>query len=469
MLTFSVLSPVSSVYIAGAGVLKLAGTGAAIAFILGGMVPAMLALLYAELGSAFPRAGGVYPPIAGILGPNAAFPFLIVTVLVQPAYVAFSAVGLAIYARVLFPALPLIPVALIAILSAAAIAVASIRTNAVVTGAFLAVEALALALLSGVALLHPAHSLMELIRRPEVLEGGVMKPAPFWTLALATVSGAWSCGGAVWAMYFAEEMKEARRTIGRVIAWTGLLASIVIAGPMLLVLSSARDLPGMLAAEAPVAFYLNQAGGPIVAAVVSFGVLAAVFNNLIAGVLAISRMIYATGRDGVWPGAVNRFLTILHPRLRSPLGATLALGLVAALACLAPMRALIVFLAGDVFPAIMISLAVLVGRPLGLTGRDFRAPLHPLVPIAGLLVAASFVLATYLDADAGRPSMIFLAGVFVISLAVHRLRRRRGSGWTMPGLREEEAPELKEAEAAPSAAGGDPHPPAAAALQAAPH
>ena len=52
---------------------------------------------------------------------------------------------------------------------------------------------------------------------------------PFLILALATVSGVWSCGGASWAMYFAEEMHDARRKIGRVIAWTGVFAYGVLA------------------------------------------------------------------------------------------------------------------------------------------------------------------------------------------------------------------------------------------------
>lgn len=58
LLTFSALSPVVSIYIGGNAVLHLAGAGAALAFLAGGVASAILTLLYAEIGAAFPRAGG---------------------------------------------------------------------------------------------------------------------------------------------------------------------------------------------------------------------------------------------------------------------------------------------------------------------------------------------------------------------------------------------------------------------------
>lgn len=69
LLTFSALSPVSGVYLGGDAILHLAGSGAAIAFIVGGVISALLALIHAELGAAFPRAGGIYPGIGAVLGP----------------------------------------------------------------------------------------------------------------------------------------------------------------------------------------------------------------------------------------------------------------------------------------------------------------------------------------------------------------------------------------------------------------
>ena len=430
LLTFSALSPAMSVYIAGAGVLHIAGTGAALAFIIGGFVPALLALLYAELGSAFPRAGGTYPSIAAILGPTGAFPLVAINMFIGPAVIAFSALGLADYARVLAPGLPLLPLATGAIVLATAIAVLRVRTGAWVTGFFLAVEVLALLLLTGVALAHPTRSLLEVFVHPMMLDHSVLKPAPVVALALGLISGAWACSGASFALYFGEEMKDAPHNMGKVVARIGFIASLIIAAPMVLLVLSIRDLSAVLAAEAPIAVFLQSAGGPVVAMVVSIGVLAAIFNSLIALAMSYGRFLYSTGRDGVWPRPASRLFARLNPRTRSPIIATVLVGLATIGAALMGERALLVFLSGNVVGDVLIALAVLVGRHRGLTGRVFRAPLHPAVPAFGLLVAAVTMIADWQDVDAGRPSVILLTTIFFLALGYYRFHgRRRRPEW----------------------------------------
>ena len=436
LLTLSALSPVASVYISGNDILHLAGTGAALAFILGGVIAAALALLYAELGAAFPAAGAVYPSIAGALGPGWAFPLLVISTVLSPASVAFTAVGLASYVKVLIPAAPMLPIEFGSIALATVISIANIRTGAWVTGVFLVIEMLALLLLTGVAVMHPSRGLGQVLLHPVVLAGRQLKPTSLATLALATVAGAWSCAGASWAMYFAEEMKEARRKIGRVIAWAGLIASLTIAVPIVVVVMSAPDLKQVLGSPAPLAAYLARTGGPVIGLLVSLGVIAAIFNNMIAVSLGLSRFLYAGGRDRVWPKWVNRLLTIMHPRWRSPIAATLLLGLTGAAACLAGERALIIVLSGEVFSTLLISLAVLVGRRRGRVGQFFRSPLYPLFPLFGLVVWAASVISDYLDPAAGRPSMILLSSVFLAAVAYYVLRLRRRGGWRVHAVDE---------------------------------
>ncbi len=430
MLTFSALSPVAGVYIGGDAVLHLAGTGAAIAFLIGGIISVLLALLHAELGAAFPRAGGIYPGIGAVLGSHMAFPFLILAVPGAFAFVAFNALGLADYVRVLAPGLPLEATAVVAIALAAGIAALNVKLGALVTGAFLTVEAAALLLLTGVALLHPVRPLSELITHPVVLDHGILKPVSFFTLGLATVAGVWATAGANWAMFFGEEMHEAERKIGRVIAWVGLIAAVSIATPVVVLLMSAQDLPAILQAEAPVAAYLAKTGGPTIAMLVSAGVIAALFNNVIAACMVFGRLLYSTGRDGIWWTPVNRLLSYLQPRLRSPLIATLIVGLVAALATLLGERYLLVFLSGDVSAYGLISVAILLGRPRGETGQHFRAPFFPALPILCVIFTALAVAADWMDPDAGRPSTILLGSLFALALVYYFARLRdRPATW----------------------------------------
>ncbi len=282
-----------------------------------------------------------------------------------------------------------------------------------------------MALLIGVALAHPARPVLEVLAHPVLLSGGRLAPTPWATIGLGVIGAAWASAGANWAMYFGEEMKDAERRIGGVIAWTGVIAGLLIAAPIVLLVASAADLKGVLSAEAPIAAYMAQTGGPVAAALVSAGVIVAIFNNMVAQSMGLSRFLYSTGRDGLWPGPVNRVLSTLHPRLRSPVAATALLGVVAAVLSLAGERVLLVFLSGDVFTTLLISLAVLAGRRRGVTGMRFRAPLHPLIPLFGIALTVVFSYTDWIDRAAGRPSILVLTAVFGLSLLYYGWRTRR--------------------------------------------
>ncbi len=427
LLAFSALSPAFSVYIGGDAVLKLAGTGAAVAFMLGGIAAAILGLLYAEVGAAFPGAGGIYPRLGALLGRRVAFPYIVLIAPIVFAQTAFAALGMADYIRVLAPGLPAMPLVFGGMAAATAIAVLNIRFGAIVTGIFLAIEAVSLTILVAVALLHPARPLTEVLAHPVMLDHGVLKDVPVETLWLAMVSGMWACGGASWGMYFAEEMHDAQRRIGRVVAWTGVVAAITIAGPVIVMLTSAADTRALLSADAPIAAFLKQTGGPVIAIVVSAGVAAAIFNSLVACMIAYSRYLYATGRDGIWPAPMSKALGYLHPRLHSPLVATLTLAVLSTLMSLLGEKTLLILISGNVSDYLLISVAIFVGRRKGTTGRFFKAPLHPFVPIFGLAVTAMSVAADWLDPDAGRPSIVLLISLFLAALAYYHFRLRQVS------------------------------------------
>ncbi len=430
-LTFSGLSPVMSVYLAGDGLLHIAGVGAGLAVIVGGAIIALIALLYAEMGAAFPGAGGLYPSLTRVLGPATAFPTILLTLVAAGAATGFTALGFGEYLRVLFPALPLVPTVFTGLGAAALISILNIRTSALVTGLFLGVEFCALALLTGVAASHPVRPLGEVLAHPVVLTHGALAPASLTVLGLGLVSGVWVAGGANYALYFAEDMREPR-AIGRVIAWVGVLAALLSATPILLMLCSARDLKVMLSSDTPIAAYLAATGGPTIAALVSAGVVAALFNSLIATVMIFARFIYATGRDGVWPSPVNRALDQLHPGLRTPWSATIVVVVLAGATSLLGDRAILILLSGDVSQYILLGFAIWIGRRSGATGRWFRAPLHPAIPAMSLVFGVFALAMDWLDPEAGRPSTLLLSGVFVFGLVYYAARlRNAGKAWTI--------------------------------------
>jgi amino acid transporter len=104
LLTLSCLSPVFSIYGVGSDVLLHAGTGAAAAFICGIGVAIVWAVVYAELGSAYPYAGGDYVGVGSILGAWAGFASLTAWAVTLAPTIAFLAKTITVYVGDLVPA-----------------------------------------------------------------------------------------------------------------------------------------------------------------------------------------------------------------------------------------------------------------------------------------------------------------------------------------------------------------------------
>lgn len=202
MLTLSVLSPGASVLVAGADILHQAGTGAALAFLLGGVLTLVFTFAQAELGSSFPLAGGDYATIGNTLGPRAGFVQFGVNVLQTPVFIAVSATGVGLYLHVLVPALPVTGTAVAALALAAGIAVLNIRTGAALTGTFLMIELATLVLIAALGFAHPVQSLGAIAAHPTVFTGGVPTHLGLAGLGLAVAAASWATSGVGQAIYF---------------------------------------------------------------------------------------------------------------------------------------------------------------------------------------------------------------------------------------------------------------------------
>jgi amino acid transporter len=442
LLTVSAITPAASVYVIVPGIIQQAGTGAVLSLAVAALIGLGMAFIYAELGSAHPIAGGEYTLFGRTLGPLVGFAYMGMNAISCGFAPAVLSLGASAYLRAVWPDLPVTAVALGFVGFATVLGVLNIRTNAVVTGLFLAVELIALVVLAALGFLHPSRSPVELVLHPVALIGGQLAPAPLAAIGLATTVAIFAYNGFGAAVYFSEEMVGASSRLARTIVLALLITVAFEFIPTFAVLMGAPDLKALIASSNPFTDFVTARGGRALSIAISLGVALATVNALIAIVLVFARFFYSSGRDRAWPEPVNRALTRLHPRFHSPWVANLVAGGIATVGCILPFHLLLVLNGtGVVVTYALLCLGVVAGRRNGSTAHGlYRMPFYPLAPVLGLAALGYVLYANWLDPDVGRPSLI--ATVVIASLALAYcllMRRRRGPAWAVTGPAEEHA------------------------------
>ena len=419
-LTLSATTPASSVWVIVPEMLQTAGSGALIAMLLAAIVGVATALVYAELSSAFPVAGGEYVMVGHTLGPLAGFVMLAVNLVNNLLFPAVIGLGLSDVLSGVVPGLPVVPTAMAVVAVSTMAAVLHIRLNAWITGAFLLVELAALAAIMWLGLTEP-------VRNPFAAAAGADPVG----IGLATTAAIFALNGYGLAVYFGEEMHEAATTVSRVVLAAAGLTIAVELLPLIAVLAGAPDLPALFAASDPFGEFARARGGAFVADLLAVAVALAIVNAAIAGILAYARFFYATGRDAIWGRVLDPWVTRVHPRLGSPWVATLAVGAVSCAACLLPLRLLLVLSGSGIAVTYLgIALAALVGRRTGSTAHaPYRMPWFPVAPLVAIGALTLVFWASWLDAEVGRPGLIATALQIVAAVLYYAVVLRRRGPW----------------------------------------
>ena len=206
LLTLSAVTPASSVFVIIPGIISQAGTGALISLMAAGVVALAMALVYAELASAFPHAGGEYAMLGRTLGPFIGYVYMGMNLVGSTLAPAVLSLGAADYIQAVWPGAQSVPVAVVIVSLSMLLGILNIRLNAWVTGAFLVVEMLALVLLAAFGFLHAHRPIADLIAHPVSLDLGHLGPTPVTMIGLATAVAIFSYNGFGAAVYFSEEM-----------------------------------------------------------------------------------------------------------------------------------------------------------------------------------------------------------------------------------------------------------------------
>lgn len=429
MITLSAISPASSVFIILPGVIALAGSGALLSLVLAAIIGLCMALVYAELSSAIPHAGAEYVMIGRVLGRAWGFITFTMVAISIVLIIAVIALGIGTYLGVLFPGLNGQWSAVAAILVAAGVGMFNIRTNAWITGLFLAVEMIAVLLLVGFGFLRPQRSLGEIFTAPQMVDAaGALTAAPYGAALAAVAVALFALNGYGGAAYFAEETRDPRSTMAKVIIWALLITALCEILPLAAVLVGAPDMQALLSAPQKIEYFIDSTAGHGWTVGISLAIALAIFNAVIAIVLQTARLLFASGRDRLWAKPVSDALGLVHASWNTPWFATLLAGVLGAVACFIPFEILLV-VSGTSLVAIyaLLCIAVIVGRQTGKTKDGFfRMPLFPVPAVVGLLALVYVAWQNFLDPVIGRPSlgatlaMMVLGGLYYAAMLARR-------------------------------------------------
>lgn len=431
MLTLSSISPAASVFILGGAALASYGTGVFWGFLIGGVISLLVALCYAELGSRHPIAGGDYALVSRTLGPASGTAVFFLGLIGLPLSQAIFALGVADYLGVAIVGVDPLVTALAVTLIATVVACLNIRTNAWVTGTFLVVELAALALLTGLGVVHIERPLTDLLNPQALDSSGVLGPIGIAGLVLVITQGVFSQFGYGGAVYFAEETKNPRRNVARAVLLAAVITVIVEVVPLITVMLAADSIEGLVGSELPVQEFLEQRAGHAVSMFVLLSMALAILNANIALSLQAGRLLMVAARDGALPSVLAAPLARVSGSAHMPRMATIVMGIISAGCCFIPMTVLVsatgsTIVVGFAFIAVA---AIVVRRQGGVPASElFRMPLWPAPAIVALIVIASVLIIGILD-PAQWVSLTIAGGIVVAGFAYYfgYLRSRDGA------------------------------------------
>jgi amino acid transporter len=296
---------------------------AVLVWVVGGLISLLGALCMAELGAAFPRAGGLFVYLREGFGPVWGYLYgWTVAVLVNPASIAAIAAAFATYLGFFVPLGPA-GVKGVAVGSIAALTLLNclgVREGAVTQNVLTTIKVAALVGLTAAAFVLPGGSAAHFTAAPPAGSGWPLAP-----LGLAMVAVLWAYDGWIEITYVGGEVVDPGRVLPRSIAWSLGVVLVVYSlanAAFLYVLPADRMAASPLVASDVATVVLGPAGATVVAGAILVATLGA--NNGI--ILTSARIPYAMARDGrffAWAGRV-------HPTAGTPVAALLAQGGVAA-------------------------------------------------------------------------------------------------------------------------------------------
>lgn len=377
------------------------------AWILGGVVALLGALVYAELASLRPAAGGQYVYLRDAYGPAVAFTYgWALLLVVQSGGMAAVAVTFSRYLLELAPSAFSEPVlAVTTLLVLTLINCLGVRSGATTQNTLMVLKLVAIGVLvvAGLALADASKlALRPLLDAPPSAGllfrfGAAMTPVMF------------AYGGWQTASFVAGEMKQPGRDLvrGLLFGVGGVVAVYVAVNAVCLATLGPE---GLAQTTTPASTVMRTLLGERGATFIAIGIVISTAGFLSQSMLTAPRVYYAMAEDGVFFRSIGR----VHAATRAPVAAIALQGGVAIVIALSGTYSQILgyVVATDFLFFGLTGLALLLFRRRGELGR-FRAPGHPVTTLLFIAACWTVVIATVAAAplNSAIGFLILLAGL----------------------------------------------------------
>lgn len=434
----------------------MGGPQALLGWLLGAAIALCDGLVWAELGAAFPDAGGPYPFLKRLYGGQRTgrmlgFLFVWQLIFSAPLSIASGCVGLAQYATYLFPSLARVWYAHSTVIYGFHFAISLGAYTLVAMAAVLIATLLLYRKIRDVGRISVVMGVIVLLTLGWVILAGLLHfdaaraftlpPDAFHLsgafllgLGTAMLTATYDYWGYYNVCFLGGEIREPARNIPRAI-----LISIVLVGTLYLLLNisvlgvlpwrSFAIAPGAVghgagygASGSVIAVMMQQIygawAGKIAAALIALAAFASVFSLL----LGYSRVPYAAAKDGNFFPAFAR----LHPRLRIPHVSLITLSVAAAIFCFFSLADLIAALV--VIRILLQFLLLQIGlmlyhRRVGVDALPFKMKLYPL-PV--VIAIAGFIYILVVRAGSAR-ELLLAATLAAAGILLFAIRNRMRS------------------------------------------
>ena len=412
------------------------------AWVLGAVIAIADGLVWAELGAAFPRAGGSYAFLREIYGPDGpgnwlSFLYVWQVGFTAPLSVASGCIGLSGFLAVFWPHLDAAPIAALPALhySNFAAATACLLVTGLLYRNLSSIMRLAWVLFAGV-IAALAGVIVSGFAHAAATGGWRMPQAPalgltasLGGLAQATLLATYCYWGYYNICFLGGEVRRPERTIPRAILLSVLFVSAFYFAMNLAVLPSLRGAASHAAESAALRVQLvadiarsafGRWAGYTIAALIVWTAFASVFSLL----LGYSRVPYAAARDGNY----FSFLAAIHPKHGIPHRSLVALGIVGIVFCFFTLTQVITML---VITRILLQFSLQQAGVILLRiqrpnlPRPYRMPLYPLPPIAAML-GFGFLLVYRANASI---ELAVAAAIAASGTLIYLFRARQAGQW----------------------------------------